>query len=79
MGRKIAVEDGLSPVREYLIDKGYDVVGLEEGEPVSIMVISGMDQDFMGIENISNDVPVISARGKTAQAVWREIEDRLIH
>lgn len=75
MDRIIAVEEGLSGLKEALAAQGYDVIGLEEREieKADAVVISGMDQNLMQMEDIKTKVPVISAEGKTSEEVVRSI------
>ncbi len=79
MERTIAVEEGLWPVREYLREKGYHVVDMKAGARVDAAVISGGDADMMGVEKMALDAPVINASGKTPEAVWRELEKKILH
>lgn len=77
MNKIIAVEDSLAPVKEYLMEKGCQVIEIEEAEynDVDALVISGADENIMGMEDILNDVPVISAQGMSPEDVWNTILD----
>ncbi len=77
--RLIAVEDSLTPVVEALRDKGYAVMGLDEGDldQVEAVVVSGQDDDIMGIQTIHTKAPVINAQGRSAEEVVQDIEERL--
>ncbi|NLG32841.1 MAG: YkuS family protein [Syntrophomonadaceae bacterium] len=77
MKRIIAVEDNLAPVKEYLIEKGCQVIEIEEAEynDVDVLVISGSDEDIMGMEDILDEVPVISAQGRSPEDIWHTIMD----
>ncbi|NLZ38407.1 MAG: YkuS family protein [Firmicutes bacterium] len=79
MNKVIAVEDGLTPVKEFLREKGYQVVSLQAGEKADVAVISGGEENMMGIQNIVQDGPVIDARGMRPEEVWQAIESKWIH
>lgn len=40
-------------------------------------VVTGMDMNVMGMQDISNKNPVIDARGKTAAQIIKDLEARL--
>jgi len=74
---RVAVEDSLQQVRDFLINKGYDVVDLgHEVKKVDAVVISGQDKDMMGMHDITTTAPVINAQGLTAQEVYQELSNR---
>lgn len=77
----IAVEDNLEPVKKYLTEQGCQVISVENaaGRQVDALVLSGMDQNIMGIQDITNPAPVITARGKSAEEVWNEIQRRRLN
>ncbi|MBS4023335.1 MAG: YkuS family protein [Dethiobacter sp.] len=79
MERTIAVEAGLTPVREILKRKGYQVVDLNSGVVVDAAVISGMDENVMDMQDMQIDAPVINASGITPEAVLREVENKMMH
>lgn len=79
MERKIAVEDGLGPVKEYLRNKGYQVVSMQAGQQVDGAVVSGMDNNMMDIQNVVIDAPVVNARGRTPQDILQELESKWLH
>jgi hypothetical protein len=49
----VAVEDSLTPIRQYLQEKGYEVVSLRPGHKADAAVISGGDKDVMGIQTVA--------------------------
>lgn len=75
MQRIIAVEEGLTPYRQYLADRGYQVVDMDHDSirRADAVVIGGMDDRFMGIADIETEKRVIMARGLTPP----EVEDRI--
>jgi len=77
MGRIIAVDEDLSGLKEALAGQGYSVVGLgeEDIKKAEAVVISGMDQNMMLMEDIKTKVPVISAEGKTQGEIIKDLEE----
>lgn len=77
--RLIAVEDRLTPVAEALRDRGYAVMSFDKGDldQVEAVVVSGQDDNIMGIQAIQSRAPIINAEGRTAEEVVRDIEERL--
>ncbi|MBP2019927.1 hypothetical protein J2Z79_003374 [Symbiobacterium terraclitae] len=79
---RIAVEDGLSNVKEALKAEGYTVTKLSPGkmEGVGAAVVTGMSNNFMGIHDTNgNQFPVIDATGKTVDEVVRQVKERALH
>ncbi|GAX89127.1 YkuS family protein [Effusibacillus lacus] len=79
---RIAVEANLSPVREYLSNKGFQVDTLDasnmnqaRNNNYAAVVISGTDQNLMGIHNVAQDCPVINAHGLTPEQVYNRIQE----
>lgn len=82
---KVAVEANLSPVREYLSRQGYQVDTLDANHLQSLnanqsnysaVVISGTDQNIMGIQDIKINCPVINAYGLTPEQIHQRIQSR---
>lgn len=78
MGKVIAVEDNLRPFKEYLTAQGCRVIDVKAAleQTVDAVVVSGSDDNLMGIQDIVIDAPVISAEGMTPKEVWQRIQDR---
>ncbi|WCK53575.1 YkuS family protein [Aneurinibacillus sp. Ricciae_BoGa-3] len=77
---KIGVEQSLTDVKDALQSRGYQVTELaraEDARGCDCCVITGLDQNMMGIQNIAVDGPVINAHGLTAEQVCREVESRI--
>ena len=76
MGKVVAVEEGLTPITLLLKREGYDVVSLDgdRWKSAGAVVISGMDKDLLGTQNISTGALVITAAGKTPEEVLEEIK-----
>ena len=79
MERRIAVEDGLSHIKEYLQQKGYKVVNMKAIEDADAAVISGGDKNFMNMQNVVIDAPVISAQGLSPEDVLKQLESKWLH
>ncbi|NLM45758.1 MAG: YkuS family protein [Firmicutes bacterium] len=79
MEKIIAVEEGLTPIKRCLENNGYIVVDLQSGRKASAMVISGGDENVLGMQTVARDVPVIDARGMRPEDVLRAIEHRWQH
>lgn len=77
---KIGVEETLTDVRNALEEKGYEVMTLEreaDADGCDCCVISGQDENVMGIQDVETQGPVIDARGMSAKDVCEEVEQRL--
>ncbi|MDI6707187.1 MAG: YkuS family protein [Bacillota bacterium] len=75
MSQKIGVEDTLGQVKQYLTEKGYEVKSLRDNpKSYDAIVVSGQDEDFMGIQDTMTKVPVIDARGLTSEQVYDRLK-----
>jgi len=75
---KIAVEDNLNPVKQYFLEKGCEVTSLNEDfRGCDAIVISGQDVNFLGIQDISTNAPVVDARGLRPEEVFNIVKERL--
>ncbi|MFV8826960.1 YkuS family protein [Alkalihalobacterium sp. APHAB7] len=77
---RIGVEQSLTAVQQELQSKGYDVVQLKQEQDANgcdCCVITGQDQDMMGIQNVVTAGSVISAQGMTAEEVCQQVEQKL--
>ncbi|WP_029687995.1 YkuS family protein [Thermoanaerobacter sp. A7A] len=81
MGKRIAVESQLSNIKEYLKQKGYEVVELKETlseknnlNVYDAIVITGQSRNMLGIDDISTKVPVIDATGMSPFDVEESIK-----
>lgn len=75
MKKTVAVDDSLSPIKNALKREGYEVTCL--GDPSDAIVLNGMDDNFMGMEDIRQDVPVINAQGKSPEQVLEELKQKI--
>jgi hypothetical protein len=77
--KSVAVEQGLSPVRQYLEQQGCSVVDMvsdRQGQDgICAVVITGADKNLMGMQTVVNNVPVISADGLTPEDVFDRVKE----
>lgn len=76
MNGLIAVEKNLSQIVDFLENEGYEVVNLDETDldSVDAIVVSGADQNVLGIEDTLTEVPVIEASGKSGADILAELQ-----
>lgn len=77
----VAIEKGLSPVKELLEQSGYRVVGLEDValQSVDAIVVRGSDDNMTGRQDSKSRAPVIEATGLTPEEVRAELDRRVVH
>ncbi|SDW08699.1 Uncharacterised protein family (UPF0180) [Marininema mesophilum] len=75
--QRVAVEEGLSNVREYLTNQGYEVVSMSDEGGCSCSVITGEDKNVMGMQDTSTDMSVINADGMTPEEVYQAVQARI--
>ncbi|AGK97526.1 YkuS family protein [Clostridium pasteurianum] len=81
MIRTIGVEKGLSNVESFLKSRGYNVKEFETTEindknflnSVDFIVSTGENENFIGIENSSTKIPIISAEGRSPENIEKQI------
>ncbi|QKI82573.1 Uncharacterised protein family (UPF0180) [Kroppenstedtia eburnea] len=73
---RVAVEEGLQNVSEYLQNQGCDVVSLgqHQNRDCNCFVISGMDKDLMGMQDTVGQIQVINAQGMTPDEVYQAVQ-----
>ncbi|QQE79927.1 YkuS family protein [Alicyclobacillus sp. SO9] len=80
--KRVAVEQGLHPVKAYLEQKGCQVIDMATGSSnvgdAAAIVLTGGDENIMGMEDKLADVPVVTADGLSPEEVYQRIE-RFIH
>lgn len=77
---KIGVEETLTNVSQLLQEKGYEVIQLkreEDAQGCDCCIISGQDQNVMGIQNAATSAPVINATGMSAEQICQQVENSL--
>ncbi|HZJ57831.1 MAG TPA: YkuS family protein [Clostridia bacterium] len=83
--KHIAVQEGLGPVINYLKDSGYMVSEFSSRQKSSkdfldgfdAVVLTGIDDNVMGIQTANNNRPFIEARGMTPEEIKDAIEQRI--
>lgn len=79
---KIGVEQSLTDVQQALQEKGYDVVQLtneNDAKGCDCCVVTGIDNNVMGISNSVTAGSVIEASGMTADQICLQVESRINH
>lgn len=84
MKQHIAVQEGLRPVVDYLVESGYKVSEFTTGQKgnkdfldgFDAIVLTGIDDNIMGIQTTNHNRPLIEARGMTPEDIKRAIEQR---
>ncbi|PLS17702.1 hypothetical protein CVD28_10765 [Bacillus sp. M6-12] len=77
---KIGVEQSLTNVQQALRDRGHEVVQLRQESDANgcqCCVISGQDENVMGMQATSVQASVIDASGLTAEEVCQQVESRI--
>lgn len=75
---KIAVEQSLTAVKQELQNRGHQVVDLKnesDAKNCDCCVISGADNNVMGMQNVVTQGSVIDASGLTAEEVCQQVEN----
>jgi hypothetical protein len=75
---RIAVENSLSNVKDALQNNGHEVLQLDEQslQSCDCCVISGQDQNVMGIANAETRASVINAQGLTTEEIIQQVNQR---
>ncbi|NLW07617.1 MAG: YkuS family protein [Clostridia bacterium] len=84
MPHRIAIERDLSAIGDHLAEQGLQVERVDMTDMTSAqlknydaVVVSGQTTNFMGMEDRKAPVPVIEARGKTADEITAIVKERL--
>ncbi len=79
--RRVAIEDSLQSVRDYLKGQGLTVESLESNRQnlnsFDALVVSGQNSNFLGMQDTSTNGSVISAKGLTPQDIYNQIENKM--
>ncbi|MFD3158629.1 YkuS family protein [Haloimpatiens sp. FM7330] len=86
MKKRVAVEKGLRPVKQFLSEDGYKVSEFTSKEmndsayfnKFDAVIITGEDENMMGMEDAITEVPVISAHGMTPEEVKSQMENKMM-
>ncbi|HWO77081.1 MAG TPA: YkuS family protein [Bacillus sp. (in: firmicutes)] len=77
---RIGVEQSLTQVQEALRAQGYEVTELKQesdAQGCDCCVVTGQDENVMGIQNVVSQGSVINAHGLSAEEVCRQVESKL--
>jgi hypothetical protein len=77
---KIGVEQSLTDVQQALQEKGYEIVQLRQesdAQGCDCCVVTGQDNNIMGISNVVTAGSVIEASGMTAEEVCQQVQSKL--
>ncbi|MBS3975432.1 MAG: YkuS family protein [Syntrophomonadaceae bacterium] len=82
--QRIAVEGALSDVKHILQANGYEVVSLDsrgrsQAELLNCdaIVLTGMDSNFAGYQDVKTKAVVIDASGMTAGQILNQVQNKL--
>ena len=78
--KRVAVEESLKNVKDYLTDKGYDVSEIKNTKnnmnTFDAIVVSGQNSNFLGMQTTSTKAPVVNANGMSVEDVYNELSNR---
>ncbi|CAB1127943.1 conserved protein of unknown function [Candidatus Hydrogenisulfobacillus filiaventi] len=76
----VAVEEDLAPVRMALARAGFTVVSLAGNawNEAQAIVVNGLDDRFLGMEDPRTAAPVIDAAGMTPEEVVASVQERAL-
>lgn len=81
--RTIAVEEGLSQYKSALEQAGFQTIGMgmsiqsEDWRNADLILISGINENLLGIHDTETKAPVITASGLPPDEVVRLAQNRL--
>jgi galactitol-specific phosphotransferase system IIB component len=79
--KKIAVEQSLENVKNYLRNQGYDVTDIESTQSnannFDAIVVSGQNSNFLGMHDTNTKASVINAKGMSVEDIHKELNNRL--
>ncbi|KZZ85282.1 YkuS family protein [Bacillus sp. SJS] len=76
---RIGVEQSLTNVEEALKSMGYDVVQIrseEDAKSCDCCIVTGQDNNIMGISNTVTEGSVIEASGLSAEEICQQVQHR---
>ncbi len=76
MNTVVALDSGLAQIKNYLTEQGCQIINIDaaKNQKVDAIVLSGADNNVLGMEDIMVDAPVISADGMTTEEIWSKIK-----
>ena len=82
--KKVAIQNGLSSIKDYLSKEGYTVKEFDNRkknagnflDKYDAVVVTGVNQNIMGIEDTISSTTIIDATGMTAEEVKARIDEK---
>jgi len=82
--QRIAIEENLTPIKNFLSDKGFNVESIsinqkytEQMRNYDALIIAGSNRNFLGISDTNTKAVVIDANGMSPEQVYNELRSRL--
>jgi hypothetical protein len=77
--KKIAIDPSLSNIKEYLIKQGYIVENVNMNNISNLgsydaYIVSGLSENYLGIQDTSTKAPVIRASGMTPEDILNQLQ-----
>ncbi|CAM2904341.1 YkuS family protein [Hathewaya histolytica] len=80
--KKVAIEKGLSTVKNYLENQGYKVKEFDDRKKTAknflnkfeAVVVKGENNNSMGVQDTITDSSIINSNGMTPEEIERQIE-----
>lgn len=77
----VAVEQGLEPVKQYLESQGCECIDVKNATSstagATVMVLTGADENLMGITDVTTPIPIVTANGLTPEEVYNRVKQYL--
>lgn len=77
---RIGVEQSLTQVKEALMEMGHEIIDLrteEDARQCDCCVVSGMDNNVIGMQDTVSEGQVINAQGYSAEEITQMVNERL--
>lgn len=76
MSTIIALDHGLTPVKNFLSEQGCRIINIDQvkNQAVDAVILSGSHENLLGMQDVMTDAPVFSAEGMTPEEIWRDIQ-----
>lgn len=79
--KKVAVEESLENVKDYLKNQGLEVSNLESArsnlDNFDAVVVSGQNSNFLGIQDTNTKASVINAKGMNVRDIYKQVTNSL--
>jgi len=82
MRETVAIEEGIQGLRTHLEQEGFQVVDLsDKPNNADAIILSGMDENIMGVETRVSEGFVINARGRQPEEIIYDLKKhfKLLH